>query len=143
MRAKWNCITVLAAAILAGCSTVQQTAATPASDATPDPSPVPGPSRVDFLFATPVTGVFTPDTTGLNAIRPQFPDASLQELEEGYALYTKGACTACHQPYSIYTLPAEHIQQIVGDMAQRAEINDPQKSAVYRYMLSMKATQPR
>ncbi len=87
-------------------------------------------------------GVFSPGSAELQAIREKYRDVNKNTLAEGYTLYT-GKCTACHEAKSIYSRPESEWQGIIDDMAPRAELSPMQKDAVYKYVLSIKATQPK
>ena len=86
-------------------------------------------------------GVFAPSTAELSALRVTDKKVAMQTLTDGYKLYT-GVCTNCHQPKSIYSIPESAWPDILISMADQANINDVQKSAINKYILAIKATQP-
>jgi len=95
----------------------------------------------NFVMAKPATGIFPPGDKELTAIQVQYKDVTIDILNEGHTLYTKGACVDCHKAISIYSLPIAQWKNICDDMAQRARITESQKDAVYKYVLAIKATQ--
>ena len=86
-------------------------------------------------------GIYEPGTEELTAIQVQFKDVTLNKLKQGHAIYTFGACIKCHSPVNIYKRPEAQWKNIIEDMAQKAEISEAQKDAVYKYVLSIKAVQ--
>ncbi len=66
-----------------------------------------------------------------------------EKLKQGHAIYTAGACIKCHEAMSIYHFGETRWKDIIDDMAQKALIGDEQKDAVYKYVLAIKATQPK
>ncbi len=75
-------------------------------------------------------------------MQADYKDITMQTLTNGYSIYT-GVCTNCHGAKSIYSRPAATWPAIIDDMAQKAKITDAQKDAVYKYVLAIKATQPK
>lgn len=88
-------------------------------------------------------GVRAPEDQELAAIQMQYKDVTKAQLNEGYVLYSFTACVGCHNAKSIYARPTESWKDIVEDMAKKAQISDAQKDAVYKYVLAIKATQPK
>jgi hypothetical protein len=86
-------------------------------------------------------GIFEPGEPELNALIGKYPDLSLQTLKNGHALYT-GECTRCHGAKNIYRIETERWPGIIENMAHKAKFNDVQKDAVFKYVMSVKATQP-
>lgn len=89
------------------------------------------------------TGIYSPGNEELTAIQMQYKEVTIDKLKEGYSLYAEGACTKCHGPKNIYKRDVAEWKSIVDRMAQKAKITDEQKDAVYKYVLSIKATQPK
>ena len=87
-------------------------------------------------------GIYAPGEEELTAIQVTYKDVSLAQLQEGYALYTKGACINCHDAKNIYRYNETSWKGIIDDMAAKAKITDPEKDAVYKYVLAIKAKQP-
>lgn len=90
----------------------------------------------------PSTGIFAPGVEQLTAIQTKFNEVSLEQLNEGYTLYTKGACINCHSAKNIYKRSESDWKHIIDDMSLKAKLTDSQKSSVFKYVLSIKATQP-
>jgi hypothetical protein len=132
---------IIAALVIAACSSSKKIASSPASlppaATTTELPPTP------FLFAKPADGVYAPGNEELMAIQAQYKEVTLARLKEGHIIYTEGACTNCHGAKSIYERGEEQWKGIIDDMAQRANISDAQKDAVYKYILAIKATQPK
>ncbi|MBA3664080.1 MAG: hypothetical protein H0W61_07735 [Bacteroidetes bacterium] len=98
-------------------------------------------SSVNIVKST--NGIYAPGNEELIAIQKQYKDVTLNQLNQGYEIYTKGACIKCHGAIEIY--PREEVQwgSVINDMAYRAGISASEKDAVLKYVLSIKATQPR
>jgi hypothetical protein len=130
------------ALIIVACSsrkkTTTTTATTPVATNT-SPTVTSGP----VLVSKTADGINAPGDPELTAIQAQHKDVTMAQLKEGYELYTKSACVGCHEPKNIYRRPLEQWKNIVDDMAKKAQITDLQKDAVYKYVLSIKATQPK
>lgn len=131
-------ITLIAftALIIAACSSTKKSSKSTASSA--PASTTTTASKSLFLFANPAPG-----NEELIAIQTQYKDVTLDKLKEGHAIYTQGACTNCHDAKNIYILEEAEWKNILDDMAQKAEISDIQQDAVYKYVLSIKAMQPK
>jgi hypothetical protein len=80
-----------------------------------------------------------PTDIQVKAIQPKYPDVTLQNLSNGYAIYT-GACTNCHGMKNLYSRSEQSWKHEVDDMAPRAEITESQKDDLYKYILAMKAS---
>jgi mono/diheme cytochrome c family protein len=120
-----------------GChSTKKSIASTPASTTTPVPS-----NSNPFPLVLPVEGSPAPGNEELIAIQKQYQDITLEKLKEGHTIYTAGACINCHGAAPIQQYGETQWKTIIDDMAQRANISEAQKDAVYKYVLSIKATQ--
>ena len=87
-------------------------------------------------------GIFAPGNAELTALQQTDKQVTMQTLVEGHKLYT-GVCTNCHRPKSIYDRPERVWPGILTSMAKEANITDAQKDAIYKYVLAIKATQPR
>ncbi|MBK6833338.1 MAG: cytochrome c [Bacteroidetes bacterium] len=99
------------------------------------------PATPSFSATKSNDGIYPPGQEELSAINIKYPDASLAKLQEGYLIYTQGACIQCHGTVSIYSHDEEQWKNIIDDMAQRAKISDLEKDAVYKYVFSIKSTQ--
>jgi hypothetical protein len=96
-----------------------------------------------FMLAKSSNGIYAPGNEELIAIQVQYKDVTLEKLKQGHAIYTAGACIKCHEAMSIYHFGETRWKDIIDDMAQKALIGDEQKDAVYKYVLAIKATQPK
>ncbi len=100
-------------------------------------------SQGPYLFMQPPTDIKPPGTEELTALQIQFKEATLEKLKEGHVIYTETACVKCHVAQGIYKYEVVQWKSIIDDMALRAEISDAEKDAVYKYVLAIKATQPK
>jgi len=96
-----------------------------------------------FVFVKQPDGIKPPGNEELTAIQAQYKEVTLAQLKEGHEIYSGGTCTRCHEAKSIYQMEISEWKSTLEDMAQKAYLSDPQKEAVYRYVLAMKATQPK
>ncbi len=115
---------------------------TPVTKTTPT-TPVSTSTASTFSMAKSLDGIYPPGNAELTAIQVQYKDVTLDKLNEGHVLYTKGACRGCHEAQSIYKFGEGQWYSIIEDMARKANITDAQKDAVYKYVLAIKATQPK
>lgn len=88
-------------------------------------------------------GIYEPGIEELKAIQLQYKESTLQQLKYGHAIYTEGACVKCHDAFNIYEYSEPKWKIIVDDMAIKAKISNEQKDAVYKYVMAIKATQPK
>jgi cytochrome c551/c552 len=93
------------------------------------------------LLSNPLNGVYAPGIAELRAIQVQYKTVTSHQLNEGYNIYTKGACINCHNPNGIYQFTETKWKIIIDSMAPKAELSDKEKDAVYKYVLSIKAAQ--
>jgi type IV pilus biogenesis protein CpaD/CtpE len=135
---------VITLIIIAACTAKKSatTAAAPAPAATPAKASTPAPKDTAAI-AKPANGVYAPGDEELAAIQSKYMGLTLDKLKEGYKIYTEGECTNCHRSKNIYRLDETRWKGILDDMAQRAQISDSKKDAVYKYVLSIKAVQPK
>lgn len=89
----------------------------------------------------PDDGIYPPAEEELQALKGRFQDLTLATLKEGYIIYSTGACIGCHNAKNIYRYDETQWKHIMDDMAAAAKINAAQKDAVYKYVLSIKASQ--
>jgi hypothetical protein len=87
-------------------------------------------------------GIHVPGDKELTAIQGKYRDVTLDQLKEGHSIYTGSSCIRCHDAKNIYELEEAKWNDTMDDMAQKANISDVQKDAVYKYVLAIKATQP-
>lgn len=88
-------------------------------------------------------GVYEPGKEELTAIRAQYKDATLAQLKEGYVLYSQGACIKCHTPKNIYKRETSAWPGIIDRMAEKAKITAAEKDAVLKFVLAIKAAEPK
>ena len=88
------------------------------------------------------SGVIAPGNEELTAIQSTHKDVTMKSLTEGYALYTS-VCTDCHASKPIYPIPEANWPGIIDDMAEKARITAEQKDALTKYVMAIKATQPK
>lgn len=91
-------------------------------------------------FVKPEDGIYDPREEELTAIKPKYPDATLDKLKEGYFIYAKGACIKCHGAENIYRIDSYRWGFICDNMAMKANLTPTQKEAVYQYVKSIQAT---
>ena len=119
-------------------STTATNATTPATATAPTNTITAGPS----LPPKSRNGIFAPGNEELIAIQAKYKDVTMQTLTDGHAIYT-GVCTNCHGAKNIYVRAEEKWKGIIDDMALEAKLTEVQKDAVYKYVLAIKATQPK
>ena len=88
-------------------------------------------------------GIYPPGNDELTALQMRYSDATLAQLSEGHTLYTQSACIGCHKPKNIYKYDEASWKGIIDNMANLAKITASQKDAVYKYVLAIKAVQPK
>lgn len=81
-----------------------------------------------------------PGEAQLTAIKAKYPDATTEQLNEGYSIYT-GACTNCHGQKNIFKRSEASWLHEIDDMSPKAKLTAAQKDALTKYILAMKATQ--
>ena len=87
-------------------------------------------------------GVYEPGEEELAAVQPQYKDATLAQLKEGYTLYAKSACISCHGTVNIYEYPSHKWVFTLPDMYYRAKLTAAQQYAVTKYVYAIMATNP-
>lgn len=92
------------------------------------------------VFIIPAEVAVVPGHQQLVAMQSKYQGITKETLRLGYELFN-GTCTGCHEQKSIYARTEESWHIIVDDMALLAELNDIEKDAVMKYVLSVKATQ--
>lgn len=135
---------VTAILIITSCGTSKKSSSTP--------SPMPSStnntnnqngSEGPYIFLAPSTDIKIPENEELIALQEQYKDVTLETLKEGHVIYTESACVKCHVAQSIYKYETAQWKGIIEDMAIKANISDAEKDAVYKYVLAIKATQPK
>ena len=96
-----------------------------------------------FSFSKLSNGDIPPRNEELIAIQTRYNDVTMAKLKEGHEIYTGSSCRSCHGVVNIYKHNETNWRKIIDDMATRAALTDLQKDAVYKYVLAVKATQPK
>lgn len=130
MKVTKQSLLIIVIALIAACSSSKKVSTSAATNTEPT-----------LIVVKSGDGIYPPGIEELSAIQVKHKDVSLNKLQEGYKIYTEGACINCHNAQSIYAHTEEKWEGIVDDMAQKANISDEQKDAVYKYVLAIKATQ--
>ena len=124
---------LLGLAIACGSSQSKVAATTP-----PPPPPPPAPT---VAVEKPDNGVHEPTQKEYLAIQEKYINVSLDQLKEGYKIYSQGACINCHEAKNIYKRSDEKWGHILNDMAEKARLSDSEKDAVTKYVFAIKAGQ--
>ena len=124
---------LLGLAIACGSSQSKVAATTP-----PPPPPPPAPT---VAVEKPDNGVHEPTQKEYLAIQEKYINVSLDQLKEGYKIYSQGACINCHEAKNIYKRSDEKWGHILDDMAEKARLSDSEKDAVTKYVFAIKAGQ--
>lgn len=120
-------------------SSSTQTASTPP----PEPPPAPITATVAIVPAPPATLVrngIIPGELELSTIKQTYPETTAQTLNNGHAIYI-GQCTDCHRKKNIFAYNETKWKEIIDDMAPRSKLTAQETDDLYKYVLSMKATQ--
>jgi type IV secretory pathway VirB6-like protein len=141
---KISSLAIITLAVAAAChsskkSTTSSSTASSAPTATSAPSTV---AADPVAPAKSTNGIYAPGNGELTAAQAKYPDATLQVLSDGYAVYTGTACTGCHSPKNIYKRSLEKWPHIIDDMGKKASLTAVQKDALTKYVFAIKATQP-
>ncbi|MBL7930341.1 MAG: hypothetical protein JNL60_00480 [Bacteroidia bacterium] len=112
-------------------------ASTQESDSS-SPQTASAPMAGPVMAAKPANGVYMPGDEELNAIKPKYNDVNLETLKRGYGIY-QGQCRDCHEAKNIYQYTEMEWNQIMTDMAMRAHLDEAQKTAVWQYVMAVKA----
>lgn len=120
-------------------STQTASSATPASPAAPTPPPA-APSATVAAAPLLLRNGIAPTDLELQAIKQKYPETTAQNLANGHELYI-GTCTDCHRKKNIFAYSESKWKEIIDDMAPRSKLNAQQTDDLYKYVLSMKATQ--
>lgn len=125
--------------MIAACSSSKKSTST----ASTAPAKTSSPSSSNSLMIIKPNGTHAPGDAELTAIQVQYKDCTLAQLNKGHEIYTAGACIGCHGAMNIYDRTEAQWKPIIDDMARKANITDAEKDAVYKYVLAIKATQPK
>lgn len=104
-------------------------------------SPPPPPPAPTVAVEKPDNGVHEPTQKEYLAIQEKYINVSLDQLKEGYKIYSQGACINCHEAKNIYKRSDEKWGHILDDMAEKARLSDSEKDAVTKYVFAIKAGQ--
>lgn len=91
-------------------------------------------------FSPAIVNPTAPGETELSVIIKAYPETSIETLNIGHQLYYKGACIECHKPKDIKKFELTEWKNIIDKMAVKAKISDEEKDAVYKYVLSVRAS---
>ena len=116
--------------VVAACSSIKKT--TPSAHLEPSL----GGNTVTFSETA------VPDSLGVNALKAEFPEVTLEKLKAGYKLYTEGACISCHKSFKINDFSVSEWKEILEDMSERAKLTETDKGNIKMYVLAIKAVQP-
>lgn len=120
-------------------STTQTASATPPATA-PVPTPTVAAETPTVAAVLPARNGIIPGDLELQAIKLKYPETTAQTLANGHELYI-GTCTDCHRKKNIFAYSESKWKEIIDDMAPRSKLNAQQTDDLYKYVLSMKATQ--
>ena len=127
--------------MIAACNTTKKS--TSSAVTAPAPASTPTPASDSYLFTKGASGTPAPGDDALTAIRAQYKDVTMETLKLGHTIYTTGACVNCHGAKEIYPFSEADWKIIIDDMVQRTTLTAAEKDAVYKYVLAIKATQPK
>lgn len=129
------------AIMIAACGTAKKSKTTVVPPFDPSTATVPTVPAVPPVIEKPANGIYAPGAEELAALRQQYPDATMEKLQEGHLLYTESACVKCHEAKNIYVYNEVSWKNIIDDMAIKARISDEEKDAVFKYVLAIKAAE--
>ena len=94
--------------------------------------------NLGFPLPKPAVKLYPPNETALTIIQKSNSNASMELLNQGYKLYTAGACIHCHEARDINDFNNLQWGHIIDDMAIKANITTEEKNAVLNYIVSVK-----
>ena len=94
--------------------------------------------NLGFAAPKPAVKLYPPNEAALTIIQKSNSNASMELLNQGYKLYTVGACIHCHEARDINDFNNLHWGHIIDDMAIKANITTEEKNAVLNYIVSIK-----
>lgn len=74
----------------------------------------------------------------LAGIKDKFPDATVEELKAGNAIYS-GACTRCHGKKDVTKYTDEKLIQVIDNMSKKAKITDQEKQSLVKFAYGVRA----
>ncbi len=134
LKTSYVCIAILT---FTACHTLKRNTQPVAAKAETKAFPITPAPRVK-----PANGVYEPGAEEHTAIQLTNKDVTSATLAAGYKVYT-GQCTNCHGTKSIYNFTEQAWPWIIEEMAPGAKITPAQQDAVLKYVLAIKATQPK
>lgn len=123
----------------AACSTSKKSGASTTNNTTTSTNTTTTKSATDVAASK---GIFAPGQEQLAAVQLKYKDVTLQTLSNGHAIYV-GVCTNCHPAKSIYSRDEAKWERIIDDMAMKSQLTAVQKDELTKYVMSIKATQPK
>lgn len=94
--------------------------------------------NLGFAAPKPAVILYLPNEAALAIIQKSNSNTSMALLNQGYKLYTTGACINCHEARDINDFSNLHWGHIIDDMAIKANITTEEKTAVLNYIVSVK-----
>ena len=94
--------------------------------------------NLGFAAPKPAVKLYPPNEAALTIIQKSNSNASMELLNQGYKLYTAGACIQCHEARDINDFNNLQWGHIIDDMAIKANITTEEKNAVLNYIVSVK-----
>jgi hypothetical protein len=144
MRTNKTALITVVTFIIVACHTSKKSTVSTASTA---PAPAVASTTTTSSTSAPVLiarpGLYAPGDEELAAIQVKYKDVTIEKLKEGHLIYTQGACINCHKAKDIHRFEEHRWPDIIDNMARAAKISEAQKDAVYKYVLAIKATQPK
>lgn len=132
--------------VLMSCHGTKKSSTTQTASSSPPAGTPPPPAPTVTVAAEPTTAPvlvrngIVPGDLELQAIKLKYPETTAQNLANGHELYI-GTCTDCHRKKNIFAYSESKWKEIIDDMAPRSKLNAQQTDDLYKYVLSMKATQ--
>lgn len=132
--------------VLVSCHGTKKSSTTQTASSNPPAATPPPPAPTVTVAAEPATAPvlvrngIVPGDLELQAIKQKYPETTAQNLANGHELYI-GTCTDCHRKKNIFAYSESKWKEIIDDMAPRSKLNAQQTDDLYKYVLSMKATQ--
>lgn len=94
--------------------------------------------NLGFAAPKPAVKLYPPNEAALTIIQKSNSNASMELLNQGYKLYTVGACIHCHEARDINDFNNLQWGHIIDDMAIKANITTEEKNAILNYIVSVK-----
>lgn len=74
----------------------------------------------------------------LTGIKDKFPDATIEELKTGNAVYS-GTCTRCHGKKDVTKYTDEKLIQVIENMSKKAKITEQEKQSLIKFAYGVRA----